>query len=104
MRWRCAWICCRRNCADRPGKILADKIREKAEAKNSGMTTGFLGTRPLLPVLSATGEHDLAARIVPEPQVSVVGVRGGQRGDDHLGALEQLHQGKWLRRRRKMPR
>jgi alpha-L-rhamnosidase len=28
------------------------------------MSTGFLGTRPLLPVLSATGQHDLAARLL----------------------------------------
>ena len=28
------------------------------------MSTGFLGTRPLLPVLSATGQHDLAVRLL----------------------------------------
>ena len=38
------------------GQRLAEMI-----AKNGNhMTTGFLGTRPLLPVLSATGQHDLA--------------------------------------------
>jgi alpha-L-rhamnosidase len=35
---------------------LAGLIR----ANGNKMTTGFLGTRPLLPVLSATGHHDLA--------------------------------------------
>lgn len=44
------------------GKILADKLRKGQTADNSGMTTGFLGTRPLLPVLSSVGEHDLAVR------------------------------------------
>lgn len=44
------------------GAILAKKLREGETADNSGMTTGFLGTRPLLPVLSDVGEHDLAAR------------------------------------------
>ncbi len=44
------------------GKILADKLRNGETADNSGMTTGFLGTRPLLPVLSAVGEHDLAVK------------------------------------------
>ena len=44
------------------GRILADKLRAGATADNSGMTTGFLGTRPLLPVLSEIGEHDLAVR------------------------------------------
>ena len=44
------------------GKILADKLRAGETADNSGMTTGFLGTRPLLPVLSSVGEHDLAVR------------------------------------------
>jgi alpha-L-rhamnosidase len=46
----------------RSGKILADKIRNGETDDNSGMTTGFLGTRPLLPVLSAVGEHDLAVK------------------------------------------
>jgi alpha-L-rhamnosidase len=44
------------------GKILADKVRQGETAENSGMTTGFLGTRPLLPVLSSVGEHDLAVK------------------------------------------
>ena len=44
------------------GKILADKIRSGATAENSGMTTGFLGTRPLLPVLTSVGENDLAVK------------------------------------------
>ena len=44
------------------GKILADKLRGAETSDNSGMTTGFLGTRPLLPVLSAVGENDLAVK------------------------------------------
>jgi alpha-L-rhamnosidase len=44
------------------GKILANKLRDGETADNSGMTTGFLGTRPLLPVLSAVGENDLAVK------------------------------------------
>lgn len=44
------------------GKILADKIRHGETEDNSGMTTGFIGTRPLLPVLSSVGEHDLAVK------------------------------------------
>jgi alpha-L-rhamnosidase len=44
------------------GKILADKLRAGETADNSGMTTGFIGTRPLLPVLSDVGEHDLAVK------------------------------------------
>lgn len=44
------------------GKILADKIRTGETKDNSGMTTGFIGTRPLLPVLSSVGEHDLAVK------------------------------------------
>ena len=42
------------------GRRLADKIR----ANETRMATGFLGTRPLLPVLSATGQHDLAVRLL----------------------------------------
>ncbi|MEY4385883.1 MAG: hypothetical protein RLY20_1166 [Verrucomicrobiota bacterium] len=44
------------------GKILANKLRSGENADSSGMTTGFLGTRPLLPVLTSVGEHDLAVR------------------------------------------
>ncbi len=44
------------------GKILADKLRNGETDDNSGMTTGFLGTRPLLPVLTSVGENDLAVK------------------------------------------
>jgi alpha-L-rhamnosidase len=44
------------------GKILADRLRKAETSDNSGMTTGFLGTRPLLPVLSSVGENDLAVK------------------------------------------
>ncbi|MEI6195016.1 MAG: glycoside hydrolase family 78 protein [Verrucomicrobiota bacterium] len=44
------------------GKMLADKLRGGESADNSGMTTGFLGTRPLLPVLTSLGENDLAVK------------------------------------------
>ena len=42
------------------GALLAKKI----QANDTRMSTGFLGTRPLLPVLSATGQHDLAVRLL----------------------------------------
>jgi alpha-L-rhamnosidase len=42
------------------GRHLAKKI----EANGFLMSTGFLGTRPLLPALSAVGQHDLAARLL----------------------------------------
>ncbi len=46
------------------GEILAKKIRAAASDKNSGIATGFLGTRPLLPVLSATGQNDMAVSLL----------------------------------------
>ena len=45
------------------GAILAKKIRDHTTDKDSGITTGFLGTRPLLPVLSSVGQNDLAVRL-----------------------------------------
>jgi alpha-L-rhamnosidase len=45
------------------GEILAGKIRTSATNDNSGITTGFLGTRPLLPVLSGIGQNDLAVKL-----------------------------------------
>lgn len=41
------------------GNHLAAKIA----AADNRMATGFLGTRPLLPMLSATGHHDLAVQL-----------------------------------------
>jgi len=46
------------------GAHLAALIRGKSGPKNSGMTTGFLGTKPLLPVLADTGQLELAAEIL----------------------------------------
>jgi alpha-L-rhamnosidase len=46
----------------RSGRILADKLRAGETEANSGMTTGFLGTRPLLPVLTSVDQNDLAVR------------------------------------------
>ncbi|MCL4401068.1 MAG: glycoside hydrolase family 78 protein [Acidobacteria bacterium] len=45
----------RQKTADHLAKMIADN--------GYRMTTGFLGTYPLLPVLSATGHHDLAVRL-----------------------------------------
>ena len=51
--------------AQRPAAAqrLADKIRQAESDTHSGMTTGFLGTRHLLPVLTRFGHHDLALRL-----------------------------------------
>jgi len=47
------------NLAPKAAAVLADKI-----AKNGyRMTTGFLGTKPILPALTASGQHDLAVRL-----------------------------------------
>ncbi len=52
--------------------LLSGEEREQAAARlaamihenDDRMTTGFLGTRPLLPTLSSTGHNDLAARLL----------------------------------------
>ena len=41
---------------------LADLVKENGDK----MTTGFLGTRPLLPALSAAGHHDLAGVLMQQ--------------------------------------
>ena len=46
------------------GEHLAALIRAKANEKNTGMTTGFLGTKPLLPMLTSTGNLDLAVSML----------------------------------------
>ncbi len=40
------------------------RLARKIEDNEGRMSTGFLGTRPLLPVLSATGQSDLATRLL----------------------------------------
>ena len=52
----------------RAGDRLAGLIRKKAGPKNTGMTTGFLGTKPLLPVLTDTGHLDLAVSMLQSRQ------------------------------------
>lgn len=42
---------------------VAAKLAEKIATNRFRMTTGFLGTKPLLPVLSAHDRHDLAVRL-----------------------------------------
>ena len=54
----------RKNAGDR----LASLIRSKANDKNTGMTTGFLGTKPLLPMLTDTGNLDLAVSMLQSRQ------------------------------------
>lgn len=48
----------------RAGDRLAALIRAKAGPKSTGMTTGFLGTKPLLPMLTDTGHLDLAVSML----------------------------------------
>ncbi|MEX1115186.1 MAG: family 78 glycoside hydrolase catalytic domain [Akkermansiaceae bacterium] len=50
------------------GERLAALIRAKAGPKNTGMTTGFLGTKPLLPVLTDTGHLNLAVSMLQSRQ------------------------------------
>jgi alpha-L-rhamnosidase len=42
---------------------FAAQLAKKIRANDTRMSTGFLGTRPLLPVLSSAGQHDLAVRL-----------------------------------------
>ena len=41
----------------------AARLAKKIQDNDTRMSTGFLGTRPLLPVLSSAGQHDLAVRL-----------------------------------------
>ncbi len=60
------------------GKVLADKLRGGEMNENSGMTTGFLGTRPLLPVLTSVGENDLAVRLFQSQKFPSLGYEVAQ--------------------------
>lgn len=45
-------------------QAAAARLAEKIVGNDRRMTTGFLGTRPLLPVLTATGHFELAAELM----------------------------------------
>ena len=44
----------------------AAQLAELIKANGNKMTTGFLGTRPLLPALSASGHHDIAGILMQQ--------------------------------------
>jgi alpha-L-rhamnosidase len=46
----------------------ADRLAEKITKNGYRMATGFLGTKPLLPVLTAHGQNDLACRLFQSRQ------------------------------------
>ena len=48
------------NLRQKAGELLAKKI----QSNDGVMGTGFLGTRPLLPVLTRTGQNDLAVKLL----------------------------------------
>lgn len=49
-------------------KIAADALAEQIAQNDYRMATGFLGTKELLPILSAHGHHDLAVRLFQSRQ------------------------------------
>ena len=49
-------------------KPAADHLAGMIRKNGDRMATGFLGTKPLLPVLTATGHHDLATRLFQSRQ------------------------------------
>ena len=65
------------------GRHLAKMLAENG----NHMSTGFLGTRPLLPVLSAVGQNDLADVSNSISRIPLVGLRNLQRCHHHLGTL-----------------
>jgi alpha-L-rhamnosidase len=48
---------------EKHGAAAAARLAQKIQLNGHRMTTGFLGTRALLPALSAHGRHDLAVRL-----------------------------------------
>lgn len=44
-------------------RVIAERLVAKIAQNDFRMATGFLGTKPLLPVLSANSYHDLAVRL-----------------------------------------
>ena len=67
----------------------AQKLADKIEANHGLLGTGFLGTPYLLEELTKTGHAELAYKLLLNTRVSVVGLPGGARRNDHVGALER---------------
>ena len=55
---------------------LANLLTSKADAENTGMTTGFLGTKPLLPVLTDTGTRAYCTMLDSDEETYSVMVEG----------------------------
>lgn len=76
--------------------LFPEEVRAKAaahlaamvHANGDRMATGFLGTRPLLPVLTANGQHEMALHLFQSREFPSRGLRGGERSDFRLGAVE----------------
>ena len=79
---------------------LAEKLYARIAARDGHLGTGFLGVNILLPTLTDLGRNDLAYQLVTKTHVPLVGLLHRQRRDDDLGAVEQLHEGEGVRRRR----
>ncbi len=62
----------------------ADRLVALIEAKDRHLSTGFLGTPRLLPVLTETGHTDVAYRLLlPRTFLPVVGDEGQRVLDQH---------------------
>ncbi len=49
---------------DAQRQAAGDNLAALIAVEDNAMSTGFIGTRPLLPALTATGHHDLATRLL----------------------------------------
>ena len=68
---------------------VAQKLADKIEANHGLLGTGFLGTPYLLEELTRTGHADLAYKLLLNTAVPFLGLSGGARRDDDVGALER---------------
>jgi alpha-L-rhamnosidase len=67
----------------------AQKLADKIEANHGLLATGFLGTPYLLEELTKAGSRQAGLQAAVEHGISVVGLSGWPRRNDHVGALER---------------
>ena len=75
------------------GQKLAEMIHENGNR----MSTGFLGTRPLLPVLTRVGQHDLAMFLFQSREFPSWGYEVEQGATTIWERWDSLHEGRWFR-------
>ena len=72
-------------------RVFNHLVKKITDETQGHIGTGLIGGQWLMRVLTAGGRADLAYTIADAEDLSELGLHGGERRDDHLGAVERRH-------------